>query len=256
MILDMIRKNRQLFKDVGQVVIAVDGKASWRKAVFPHYKFRRAEDKAKLAPNVNWTEVYKTINKISDEIKNHLPYIVIKHDHAEGDDIIGEVVRWYHAERPMENIVILSGDKDFKQLHFTSRVRQFSPTLKKFVVSQGADFELRDIIMTGDRLDGVPNILSPDHSFVSRVKQSKMTAGRKEFYHTCDPTQIEDTIIRRNWVRNEILVDLNKTPGSIKQSIREQLIEQLEAPKKPSSFFPYLVEHRLTELMPRAGEFV
>lgn len=256
MILDTLRKNIKTFKSPGQVIIAVDGKACWRKAVFPYYKHRRAEDKVKANPNINWSEVYQTINKLAGELKENFPYVVITHQQAEGDDIIGEIVRHYLQTTIMEDIIILSTDKDFKQLHYNTRVKQYSPTLKKYVMSEGAEIELRSIIITGDRLDGVPNILSPDTSFVTRTKQSKLTAKRREYYMSVDPENIEDPDIKRNFVRNSILVDLDKTPGGIKADIRNQLNDQLSALASPAKIFPYLVEHGLTELQQRANDFI
>ena len=83
---------------------------------------------------------------------------------CEPDDIIA-LVKYYHQH---EDIMIVSGDKDFIQLQQYKNVKQYAPIQKQFV---GEDTDpkqyLLEQILKGDRSDGVPNILSEDDVFVT-----------------------------------------------------------------------------------------
>ena len=255
MILNTIRFNRMKFSNTGDVIIAVDARNSWRKKANRYYKLDRKETKKQLAPGFDWNKFYQFINQLVEEIRLNFPYYTISVDGAEGDDIIGECVRHYHANTVLEEIVIISGDKDFAQLHFDGRVKQYSPVQKKFITVPCAETARKELIIKGDRSDGVPNILSPDNSFYDKIKQQKMTAGRLDKYMQLEPADVEDPEISRNYYRNTTLIDLNCTPKAIKDEVVRQLEEQQNQPKTSGKLFPYLVKHRLRELQEAVGDF-
>ena len=57
--------------------------------------------------------------------------MVLSVDNAEADDIIAILCREAHNNK--EKVMIVSGDKDFIQLHKYDEVNQYSPIQKKFV---------------------------------------------------------------------------------------------------------------------------
>ena len=68
--------------------------------------------------------------------------------------------------------MILSGDKDFIQLHKYKNVTQYSPITKKFVNGIDPDEYLYEHILKGDVSDGVPNVLSVDNTFTDGLYPS------------------------------------------------------------------------------------
>ena len=105
--------------------------------------------------------IFETLNNIRDEIRDNFPYKVLEVEGAEADDCIATVVD-YVSKTPTayEQVLILSGDKDFIQLQKHNFVKQFSPVLKKFVNGQDPHLYIREHILKGDRSDGIPNFLS------------------------------------------------------------------------------------------------
>ena len=111
-----------------------------------------------------------------EELKEVFPYRVIHIDHAEADDIIGTLVTELSSKilPKKENILILSGDKDFIQLqayNSSVAVKQFDPINKKYVINDDPRSFMKEHIMKGDVGDGIPNFLSPDNSFVDSIRQ-------------------------------------------------------------------------------------
>lgn len=246
-ILQAVKNHR---KQYGDVIIACDTGTSWRKVAFEYYKGNRSATRDTFA--IDWKSFFKFFGELIEEIKEHFPYIVINIPHAEGDDVIGTMVRWYQYNQVFEEILIISGDKDFKQLH-NERTRQFSPILRKFIGTTDPVLELKQHIIKGDTGDGVPNILSPDGCLVLKERQSKVTAGRLAHYTETDPADYDPTI-QRNWHRNKLMIDLGMTPQRLQDQILESFHHQKNNPTK-NGVFNYLIKYRLKELQISTSEF-
>ncbi len=128
MILNSIRSYNQKFKnEYGEMIIACDAGNNWRRQIFPYYKANRRKNREKS--ELNWTQIFDTLSKVREELKEFFPYRVIQIDGAEADDIIGTLVDQFG--NTSEKILIMSGDKDFVQLQRYINVKQYDPVQKK-----------------------------------------------------------------------------------------------------------------------------
>lgn len=257
MVLNTIRSLNKKFKgEFGELVIATDGKRSWRKDVFPHYKANRK--KSREESDIDWSLIFSCLNTVRDEIKDFFPYRVIHIDHAEADDVIGTLVKEF-ADRPLgpvEKILILSGDKDFIQLQkYNSSVivKQFDPINKKYISTDDPKKFMREHILKGDVGDGIPNFLSPDESLVEGIRQKPITKKVLEEWSDKDPSSESDQEKLRNFKRNEVLIDLSNTPQSIQDQIMKEYNEQ--AGKNRSHIMNYMIKNRLKVLMESISDF-
>ena len=90
MILNSLRSYRSKFyKEYGELVICCDAQNYWRKGIFPHYKANRK--KSRDSSGLDWNKLFEALNKIRDEIRDYLPYKVIRIDRCEADDIIAAI---------------------------------------------------------------------------------------------------------------------------------------------------------------------
>jgi len=252
MILNSLRSYRSKFKDeYGELVIACDNTNYWRRKIFPYYKANRKKSQEKS--DLDWKSIFECMNKIRAELKEFFPYKVIDVESAEADDIIGTLVKNFGSEMNSgEPILILSGDKDFIQLHTFGNVKQYDPTRKKWVTHKDPHMFLKEHIMKGDSSDGVPNILSSDNCFVLGERQRPLTAKRIEQYMKVKPTELE-TSIARNYFRNEQLIDLNHTPEEIRVKVMESYHAQSN--KDRSKLMNYFIVNKLRNLTEHIGEF-
>ena len=105
-----------------------------------------------------------------------LIWTILELDTAEADDIIGVLVKKHHDQK----ILILSGDKDFIQLH-NKNVQQYSPVLSKFIgKDENPSIYIKEHILKGDRSDGIPNVLSDDNVFIEGRRQRPLTKKKIE----------------------------------------------------------------------------
>ena len=260
MILNAIRGYRKKFnKEYGELVICCDNTNIWRKDYFPYYKAHRK--KARQESELNWHDLFNSLNKVRDELKEFFPYKHIMVESAEADDIIGVICNEYGAilGSGEEKIMILSGDKDFAQLQKYTNVYQYDPVRKRHLKHNDPHKYLIEHILKGDRGDGIPNILSAGDTFVIGKRQkplrqttintiTEMIGGQslEEIDKTCG----EDWI--PNFVRNRTLVDLDLTPGSLRAKILKQFNQE---PPQRGKLFNYFIKHQLKNLMENIGEF-
>ena len=257
MILNTLRMYRTKYKDkYGELVLACDGPNNWRKTVFPEYKANRR--KGREESTFDWNAAFTIMNNVREEIKENFPYKVLHIDGCEADDIIATVVEHTNEEfGAYEDIMIISGDKDFVQLQKYNNVSQFSPVQKKSLVEKNPRAFLLEHIMRGDASDGVPNVLSQDNVFITGSRQKPLSKKKLD-------TLIEDlndgellyaASWYRNYQRNEKLIDLSQTPSDLKNNIIQEFTTQ-DQWKNKASVFPYLINKRCNQLVESVQEFI
>lgn len=250
MILNTIRTYVKKFKESHgpEIVIACDNKHYWRREIFPNYKAGRK--KARAASGHDWSSIFESLNKIREELKEHSPYKVIDVEGAEADDVIGALVQKYSGN---QKIMILSSDKDFAQLQRFANVEQFSPIMKKFIKEPFPLIQLKQLIIRGDKGDGIPNILSSDDVFVSGGRQKPITEAKIIKWINQDPKEFCNDEMMRNFSRNCNLIDLSYIP----EKLKEQIIDAYENSKGKTKqeFMNYMIAKRLKNLLEVAHEF-
>ena len=251
MVLNSLRSYKTKFsKDFGELVLCYDDKHCWRKDYFPYYKQNRK--KARSESSLDWNELFDILTKIQNELEENFPYKVLKINGAEADDIIAILSNKISSTPNLyEEILIISGDKDFIQLHQSDNVKQYSPTLKKFVVDENPEQYKFEHIIRGDKGDGVPNVLSQDSVFVEDLRQRPIT---KKKLTEWKENGIPDGEIKRNYQRNKTLIDFDSIPNELGELIYNMWVDKITQNDK-SKILPYFMKHRLKELTEKLGDF-
>lgn len=250
--LNTIRALNLKFRDqYGPMVIATDAPNNWRRKIFPPYKGVRKQEREKSS--VDWNTIFNNLNTIRDELREYFPYPVIHVDGAEADDIIGHLVV-KHGSEPFSKIIILSGDKDFAQLHLFAE--QYDPVKKKFLTTNYTEDSLLEFIIKGDRGDGVPNVLSDDTCLIEHRRQQKMTVKKLDELTTSiklKQLEITQPNVFRNFKRNEQLISLREIPLDIREKIDVEFDRQQG--KDRAKLLNYFIQYRLKNLMNSIGDF-
>jgi len=251
MILNSLRMYRTKFKEeFGELVLCYDSKHYWRREVFPQYKASRK--KTRTESNKDWDAIFEVLNSIRDELKDIFPYKFLEVYGAEADDIIA--VLCGELEYDNGKTLILSGDKDFIQLQKYKNVSQFSPITKKFVNGEDPVQYLKEHILKGDASDGIPNILSPDNTFVDGLRQKPLSKKKISSWVDNDIHDVlpnDETI--RNYQRNQTLIDLDKSPKELFLLILKEFQNAPEGDR--SKLLNYFIQKRLNNLTESIGDF-
>ena len=246
MVLNSLRgHNKKFRKEYGDMVIACDSGNVWRRQAFPNYKAGRKETREKSEHD--WTMIFDILSKVKDEIKTFLPYKVIEVESVEADDIIAVLCR-----RTNEKVLILSGDKDFIQLH-NDRIKQYNPVLNKFVgQGENPSLYIREHILKGDRSDGIPNVLSDDNVFIEGRRQRPLSKKKIEAWcNEIVPTFNEEE--QKNYDRNRKLIDLSCLPKEIEDKINNEFNDVKVATR--DKILGYFINKKLKTLIESIDEF-
>lgn len=244
-------------KEYGELVICCDGRQYWRREYFEHYKAGRK--KARDASDLDWALIFDTLSDLRNDLIQHFPYKVIHMDRAEADDIIASLVYLtdeFGSPVAGQPVMIVSSDKDFKQLHTYNTVKQWSPMQKKAVVSKHEEIKNQIIehIVKGDAGDGIPNILSKDDCFVVGQRQTPVSAKRLAEFLEKGIDACRNDEEKRNWQRNMTLVDFHAIPDDLKQSIWDNYLNNSPKGDK-QSVMNYLIANRCRMLLDEIEEF-
>jgi len=254
MVLNSLRAHNKKFrKEYGEMVIACDSKNVWRREIFPNYKAGRKANRAKSEHD--WDAIFSMLHNIKNEIKTFLPYKVIEIETAEADDIIATLIKKNKrviAPEHKKNVLILSGDKDFIQLH-DKNVKQYNPVLNKFVgKGEEPSLYIKEHILKGDRSDGIPNVLSDDNVFVEGRRQrplskKKINSWVEEVFMTFTEEE------QKNYDRNRKLIDLSCIPHELEEKINNEFLNVKVASR--DKILGYFINKKLKTLIEVIDEF-
>ena len=248
MILNSIRNYVMEFKsdytdNDADIILAWDSKHYWRRDYYPQYKAGRR--KGRQESDLDWNEIFQVTNKIRDEIKENLPYKSVEVYGAEADDIIAVVSNSY------DKVMIVSSDKDFIQLH-SKNIKQWSPVTKQEVNGHDPDTYIKEHVLKGDSGDGVPNVLSPDHTFTDGLRQKPLGKKRIEKMINENMSDWNDEV-KRNYQRNYKLINLKNIPEDIESNIVDEISKSLCGDR--SKLLNYFTVNKLKTLTENIGDF-
>lgn len=237
------------------VVFALEGR-SWRKDFYPPYKRNRAEARAAQTEaeqeedRVFW-ETYDTFTKYLSEQTN---CSVIRHEHAEADDIIA---RWI-ALHPQDHHVIISSDTDFVQL-IAENVDQYNGITDELITIKGI-FDAKNNLVIDKKTKEVKKIPDPnwllfekcvrgdptDNVFSAypgvRTKGTRNKVGLLEAYEDRGTRGYAwNNLMLQRWTdhegaehrvlddynRNVTLIDLTAQPDAVRQYVDQAIREQI-----------------------------
>ena len=254
MVLNSLRAHNVKFrKEYGEMVIACDSKNVWRREYFPNYKAGRKANREKSEHD--WDAIFTILHRIKDEIKTFLPYKVIEVETTEADDIIAVAIKRIKrviGPNHSKKVLILSGDKDFIQLH-SPNVKQYNPVLNKFVgKGENPSLYIKEHILKGDRSDGIPNVLSDDNVFIEGRRQrplskKKINSWVEEVFMTFTEEE------QKNYDRNRKLIDLSCIPQELEDKINNEFLNVKVATR--DKILGYFINKKLKTLIEVIDEF-
>lgn len=217
-----------------QVAVAFEGADNWRKTYTRStecvskrlYKANRVKDDSMIP-------FFELITSFEQLARQHTSLVCLSHPQLEGDDVIAGYAQHFSAKG--DEVIILSGDKDFIQLLDLPGVSLMNPDDGKL---RGTDKK------TGERIDpryfmfekcirgdAGDNVMSA----YPRVRSTKIEAAFKDEYSRTnlfnetwefsDPSTGEKRIYRVGdlFKENELLMDLSKQPADIRQLITQTI---------------------------------
>jgi len=251
----MLSYKKQFAHKYGKLIICCDTGNAWRKDIFPYYKYNRK--KSREESHLDWEMIFKSISNIQQEFRDYMPYHVIAVPRCEADDVIAVLSDYISKNEPVgegmfeedQDILIISRDKDFKQLQKNKHIVQWNPMEKKWMREPEPDRFLIEHIVRGDSGDGIPNMLSDSDSFVIKKRQKPVRESLIEsvYNNGVSAEHVE------NYERNKKLIDLSCIPEDYKKQIINEYVNY--KPKPKAKLLTYFIEKGLRNLYNNANDF-
>jgi 5'-3' exonuclease len=251
--------HRKFHEDYGEMVVCLDCRTgNWRKELFPAYKFARK--KKRIDSGVDWDKIFKDVNTITEEFRKELPYKFVMVDNLEADDVIAllaknapEIAQKDVFGDMLHPVLIISNDKDYKQLHKYPYVKQYYPKKQAIGREQDPEFALQDLIIHGDKSDGIPNIRSDKNIFMEDGR--RQTSISTDFMRRFLKEGVECLSIfeKERYEFNKMLISFDEIPSKYEQEV----IEEYKKEKTFNRFnlMQYFARHRLKEMIDHIGDF-
>jgi len=156
----------------GQIILATDSRSNWRKDYYPDYKGNRKKDRDES--DVNFDEFFEKAEYLLENLKNGFPYKIVGVEKAEADDVIGTLAQSYGTS---EKVLVVSSDKDFKQLLELPGIEIYDPiklSMVRISPKELASWKMEHILI-GDSADNVPHIKSGtkfSETFLAYLRQN------------------------------------------------------------------------------------
>lgn len=247
--------NKQFRHEYGETVICYDSR-SWRELDFPEYKYCRKNDRTD--DGNDWDVIWEMFSDVQKEISEFMPYNTVQGLGAEADDIIG-----YICNNPMEKILIVSNDKDFAIFSDNPLIKQYRPFDNSIYEVPDPKRFLFDLIITGDKDDGIPSIKCADDFYKQQLldKQNGIKPTRApsisaklkdslwELYNK-DIKEFEQELEANSWLvnykRNKKLIDLSdlsNLPDVVVKNIEISFNDYTRNPD--NKMIKFFQEHRM-----------
>lgn len=260
LILNSILNIRTRFKDEYSesdldFILALDSSPSWRKVKYPTYKAGRKITRD--ASGINWKAIFNTFNKIMDEIIEYLPYITVRVDMAEADDIIYTLLKnspWPKPESIMfgddyeSKNLIVSNDKDLRAAHKFGNTTQFFPRKKIVEKEPFPDEFLERLVLCGDVSDGVPNVRSDIDTLIDKSKRQLPIT--QKYIDKCFSTNYKCLTEeeQKRLEENRELIDMENIPQEIQNNIIDEYRRRVEQKPKRNKLLTYFMTNNLNRL--------
>jgi len=186
-----------------KIIFCQEGGNNWRKEAFDGYKASRAAGYAESAVDFNefFTMNNEFIAGLQKALQNALFLRVPK---LEADDLIALITKY----KQDWEIVLISTDKDFYQLHKYSNFHQYDPIKHKYVTVLDPKLALMQKIITGDKSDDIPQLkLRVGPKTVEKI----IIDGLDEWLETND--------LKEKFDRNRRLIDFDYIPAELHKPV-------------------------------------
>ena len=250
------------------VVFCLEGR-SWRRSIYEPYKKNRDASREALTPKEQEEDemFWEAFQELLEYLDTKTNCSVIQENNSEADDLIA---RWVY-NHPGATHVIVSSDSDFYQL-LNDNVTMYNGIANQHITINGIfddngkpvidkktnkqkripkpDYVLFEKCVRGDTSD---NVFSAYPG--ARKKGSKNKVGILEAYEDrenqgfswnnfmlqkwTDHNEVEH-IVRDDYERNKILIDLTLQPDEIKEACDAKIIEAVQKDKVPQVGLYYM----------------
>ncbi len=214
------------------VVFTFEGGDNWRKAYTKENTTIRRQYKGNRVVDPDMAHFYELIDSFKETMSKYTSICCLCVPKMEADDLIGAYCQL--TEGTGENVIILSGDRDFTQLLKMPHVKLVEPDKGKFrntpddkEYQPNIDYWLFLKCVRGDSGDNVP-------SAFPRVRETKIKEAFEDPYkriNFMNERWVDENAVEHRvgdlFEHNTVLMDLTAQPDHLRVELIEAVAEQV-----------------------------
>jgi len=218
MVFDNMYKSLFRIDNVGEIVVAVDDHHSWRKIYWERYKESRKTKRD--TDMVNWNDLFRHMDEFLINIRDYIPFKVLKVKNAEADDTVAVI-----CMEGEDKYHIISTDEDYLQLS-GKNVIIYNPRKKEEVSCEDPEQFVVTKCLTGQSKDDIFNIKTPldwgltPESIGKRKPGFGPKSAEKVLKAGYEQWLTENNLEERFHV-NQVLIDFRKIPKVIRKRVMD-----------------------------------
>ena len=284
----MFNSIKKAFNDFGNghVVFCLEGR-SWRRSIYEPYKKNRDASREALTPREQEEDemFWEAYQELLDYLNTKTNCSVLQEENSEADDLIA---RWIHNHQEDEHVIV-SSDSDFYQL-INDNVSMYNGITNQHITINGI-YDDKGVIVMDKKTSAPKTIPSPAYALFekcvrgdtsdnifsaypgARKKGSKNKTGIQEAFDDrdnqgfawnnfmlqkwTDHNDIEH-VVRDDYERNRILIDLTLQPDEIKNACDSKIVEAVQkeiTPQVGIHFMKFCGEHDLQRMSDQAQDY-
>lgn len=235
-----------------QVAFAFEGRNNWRKE---YTKSEACVSKRLYKGNRVYTAsneiFFQLVDSFKSFLREHTTATVLNADRVEGDDMIAGFVQRFADSG--DEIIVLSGDKDFVQLLKHKNVRLINPDKGKERTCDDPEYFMFEKCIRGDGGDNVmtayPRVRATriEKAFKDPFERANLM---NETWDVKDPETgeiVQTFSVKALFEENKLLMDLECQPQEIKDLIQQTITEAIDSRSQFSyfHFMKFLGEYQL-----------
>lgn len=228
-----------------RVFVCIDSPKTWRKEYYKDYKASRKIKRDKKKDTVDWNKFFNFIDDFKIEMEENFPFYVLQSEGLEADDIISFLVR--HPHHVDNEKICLTNDNDYIQLLRFPNTKVFNHMKGSYYECDTPKLQLEIKLLTGDKKDDVPGVF--DGRFGPKGAE-KLIADTEKFEKLITEDYIDgvENPVKSRYERNQVLLDLRKTPNKYLKPILKTMLARKKTPAK-ESIHPYFIKQKFRELL-------
>jgi 5'-3' exonuclease len=212
-----------------RLILAMDSDNYWRKDIYPEYKLNRHSLKKACKIDLdNFNEFYYNFAESMKSIFSNV--IMLRINTTEADDIVAVLTKFHSPDSP---IVVMSSDKDYRQLLKYKNVKQYDQLQRKYIQVLNPISELEMKVILGDKGD-----------FIPAIKKGVGPVAAEALLNNGVPLmESSDQELVNGFKRNKVLIDFDFIPQNIQDNIIEGYKKYPILVPSNKKIFDFLSDH-------------
>lgn len=221
-----------------KIIFCQEGGNNWRKQEYDGYKASRAEGYS--ASLVDFDAFFKMNNEFINGLQKTLQNaLFLRIPRLEADDLIALITKY----KQDWDILLISTDHDFYQLHKFENFEQYDPVKHKFIEVLNPELALMQKIITGDASDDIPKLKD---RVGPKTVEKILLEGLDEW--------LDENDLHAAFDRNRKIIDFEYIPKEFHQPVIDAVDSWKQGKFNGNEYYTFVIKQQIPRELEKLDE--